>query len=89
MKKNRLTTQGRRREPTWSRVLLITIALGLAAPSSAHAYLDPATGSILIQVAMAAAAGTAYFVRRYWNRLKSLLGIKSAETTGDDESVDG
>jgi hypothetical protein len=68
---------------------LIAIGLGLVVPSSAHAYLDPATGSIIIQAAIAAAAGTAYFIRRYWYQLKSLVGIKSTETTEYDESVDG
>lgn len=89
MQNEKLTAQGRRRESRLYRLVLLVIALGLVLPSSAHAYLDPATGSIIIQAVIAAAAGTAYFVRRYWYQLKSLLGFKSTETTEDDESVDG
>ena len=78
------------RETVRTLLPLAAATLGIVAfPATAHAYLDPATGSIIIQAVIAAAVGTAYFVRRYWYQLKSLLGIKSTETTEDDESVDG
>ena len=83
-----MTIQGPMRESSWRRLLLVVIALGLVAPSAAHAYLDPATGSILIQTFVALVAGAAFFARMYWNRLKSLMGIKSPDSTGDDESVE-
>ena len=44
--------------------------------SSAHAYLDPGTGSIILQGLIAALAAGAVFVKIYWYKLLTLLGIK-------------
>lgn len=42
--------------------------------SSAHAYLDPGTGSILLQLLLGGVAGIAVAVRIYWHKLLSLVG---------------
>lgn len=39
---------------------------------SAHAYIDPGTGSIILQ-AILGGGGVVYFVRLYWSRLKNLV----------------
>ena len=44
--------------------------------SSAHAYLDPGTGSIILQGLIAALAAGAVFIKMYWYKLLNLLGIK-------------
>jgi hypothetical protein len=41
----------------------------------AHAYLDPGSGSMLIQLVVAAVAGALLSVRLFWQRLK--LGVMS------------
>jgi hypothetical protein len=54
----------------------IAAAAALLLPAShgvAHAYLDPGTGSIILQGLIAGIIGTAAFARMYWTRLKSLL----------------
>jgi hypothetical protein len=53
-------------------VLLIASAAGLW-PTSAHAYLDPATGSILLQGLLAGVAGLAVVLRLYWTRMKAFF----------------
>lgn len=45
--------------------------LSLSAP--AHAYLDPATGSIILQAVIGAVAGATLFFRTSLYRLKSLF----------------
>jgi hypothetical protein len=63
-------TQGTR--PGTGLVLTVTIAaMGYAAPS--YAYLDPGTGSIILQSILAGIAVAAGFLRMYWHRFKSFL----------------
>ena len=50
-------------------------------------YLDPGSGSFLIQLAIAAVVGLAVVLRLQWGRIKKLFGRKS-ETTEDDDSDD-
>lgn len=54
--------------------LSLFIALvSLAWSPSAHAYLDPTTGSILLQGLLAGLAGTLVVLRLYWSRLKAFF----------------
>ena len=41
--------------------------------AAAHAYLDPGTGSILVQSLLAGIAGAAAVVSLYWHRLKAFF----------------
>ena len=50
--------------------------LSLAAP--AHAYLDPATGSIILQATIGAIAGGTLFLRTSLHRIKSFFVRGSA-----------
>jgi hypothetical protein len=53
------------------RLIVIWIAAQLLGFSvSAHAYLDPGTGSILVQSLLAGIAGAAAVISLYWQRLK-------------------
>ncbi|OHC74266.1 MAG: hypothetical protein A3H92_09310 [Rhodospirillales bacterium RIFCSPLOWO2_02_FULL_58_16] len=39
----------------------------------AHAYLDPGTGSILLQMILGGAAGAAVVLKLYWRRIISFF----------------
>jgi hypothetical protein len=54
-----------------SALLLLLVVLAYATP--AHAYLDPGTGSIVLQAVIATIAAAAVAIRLYWGRLKSLF----------------
>ena len=56
--------------------------------SSAHAYLDPGTGSIILQGIIAALAAGAVFVKIYWYKLLTLLGIKKKVDIEDKKKPD-
>jgi hypothetical protein len=45
----------------------------LAAAAPAHAYLDPTTGSILLQGLLAGLAGVVVVLRLYWARVKAFF----------------
>ena len=50
------------------------------------AYLDPGSGSFLLQILLAALLGAGIALRAFWGRIKKLLGIKSeADEDADDE----
>jgi hypothetical protein len=41
--------------------------------SPAHAYLDPTTGSILLQGLLAGVAGATVVLRLYWTKIKTFF----------------
>jgi hypothetical protein len=59
--------------------------LGMAAltvgilTSSAQAYLDPGTGSMILQVLLGGVAGLALVGKLYWHKLLSLFGLRKDE----------
>jgi hypothetical protein len=52
------------------------------------AYLDPGSGSFLIQLAIAALLGGAILVRSQWSRIKKLFGGKPSESDEEDAEED-
>ena len=48
-------------------------------PGYALAYIDPGTGSFLIQAFVAAVAGIAVTSRLYWKKIKAFLGLTAEE----------
>jgi len=51
-------------------------------------YLDPGSGSFLIQLLIAALLGLGVAVRASWGKIKGWFGIKSAKNEDDDDSVE-
>ena len=50
------------------------------------AYLDPGTGSIIVQLVVAGLAGLAYVLKLYWNRMKTFFGsLVSGRNTERDK----
>ena len=56
-------------------LLLLLLLPWLAAPKAALAYLDPGTGSILLQVILGGVAGLGVIGKLYWHRLRGFLGV--------------
>jgi hypothetical protein len=65
-------------------VAFIFIAL---VPSGAHAYIDPGTGSYIIQLLVAGLLSSAYLIKIYWRRIKAMFGasVPTLEEDDDDE----
>lgn len=49
-------------------------------------YLDPGSGSILIQLVVAALLGSGLFIRSQWTKIKEMLGMGSPEV--EEENTD-
>lgn len=74
----------------WLLALIATVAVY----RPAFAYLDPGTGSILLQVLLGGVAGGLVVVKLYWSRFKAFFGREPKEATtgggnaqGDDETL--
>jgi hypothetical protein len=63
--------------------LLASFAIFIAATDNAYAYLDPGTGSIILQAIVAGVASTLFAVRMYWSRIKEKLGMSRASDEDD------
>jgi hypothetical protein len=50
------------------------------------AYLDPGSGSFLIQLAIAALLGLGVAFRASWSKIKGWFGVKPKPDEEDDES---
>jgi hypothetical protein len=55
------------------KLTLFLLLLFSIMPRNAHAYLDPGTGSYIIQILVAGILGASFTVRLYWKKIKSLF----------------
>lgn len=51
-------------------------------------YLDPGSGSFLLQLLIAALLGIGVAIRASWTKIKGWFGIKSKTDEDDDESTE-
>lgn len=47
-------------------------------------YLDPGSGSFILQVLLASLLGAGFAIKMYWKRIKSIF-VKSPEVESEDE----
>ena len=63
------------------------LGIALAVLKTLHAYLDPGSGSLIVQILIAIVVGIAATFRLWKSRLLSLFGIKG-ETEDDADGDD-
>lgn len=79
------------KSPWWrssAHALFVMAFIGLTLPRDAHAYLDPGTGSILIQGLIVAVATCLMVGRTYWSRLKGFYK-KYFQANSSQKTVEG
>jgi hypothetical protein len=64
------------------RLLLAATLLAAATAAPAYAYLDPASGSMILQLVLGGAAGLAVAIRLLWRRV--LRGVGRSPDPRDD-----
>ena len=64
-----------------------TACLFLASTDTAHAYIDPGTGSYLIQIIAAAVLASIFVMKRFWKNIKEgvLRMVAKPKRLEDDE----
>lgn len=66
------------------RMALLSLSFLVVVTGPAHAYLDPGTGSILLQGLVAAIAGGLVAARLYWSKVKQFLTFAKRKDSGPD-----
>ena len=56
------------------RLLLLVSWCLMFSEHPVHAYLDPGSGSMFLQIVLGGVAGVAVIVKLYWRRLLALFG---------------
>ena len=66
-------------------VFVPAVALAVGEPIEIRvAYLDPGTGSLIIQAVVAVLAGAAVAITSYWQKIKTFFGRKSGNAEPSD-----
>tara|TARA_Y100001934_G_C11725351_1_gene483271 strand:+ start:271 stop:489 length:219 start_codon:yes stop_codon:yes gene_type:complete len=69
------------------RGLLAFLFVLCAFPRSAHAYIDPASGSIIVSAIISAIVAVSVAVRSYWAKIKAAISGQAPEKN-EQQSVD-
>lgn len=69
---------------TLSMTSLVLLLLVLAT-RPAHAYLDPASGSMILQVIVAAVAALLITIKAFWHKIRGMFGGSPTEDTADTD----
>jgi len=62
---------------------VLTVLLLGSAPS-AFAYLDPGTGSMLLQVILGGVAAVGVALKLFWHKIRAALGMSKKPVSGDE-----
>ena len=62
----------------------LVISVLLAVSINAEAYLDPGTGSMLLQVILGGVAAIGVAIKLYWHKLRAALGMRKKEGSEDE-----
>ena len=69
-------------------ITLALLALTVAGiPSDAHAYIDPGTGSMILQAVLGGVAGGILVIRLYWRKVRDLIVGRKALPAADTNAA--
>ena len=69
----------------FSAVVVITVYLVLVCARPAHAYLDPGSGGMMVQLLLGGFAGAAVLVRLYWRQLLIRIGFRKPDMSSETD----
>jgi len=67
---------------------ILMFCLLLLIQRDASAYLDPSSGSILVQILLGGVAGFAVLLRIYWRKIRRKLGLYKEDSNKEPDSQD-
>lgn len=67
-------------------ISIVIALLILGVPGSADAYLDPGTGSMMLQVILGGIAAVGVALKLFWYRIIAFLGF-GKKAPGEDDSA--
>lgn len=63
----------------WLAVIVLTLSV-----EPAYAYLDPGTGSMLLQVILGGVAAVAVALKLFWYKIRAAIGLSKKPSAGDE-----
>ncbi len=66
-------------------MLLFIFLFILCIPHAANAYIDPVTGSIVLQAIVGAIATALFFIKLYWKKLKRFFAKMMGKEVPDED----
>lgn len=65
-----------------------TVCAVLITSGNAHAYIDPGTGSYILQIVIAGLVGAAFTLKLFWRRIQLFFSRSASKKNGrrEDES---
>lgn len=83
-----IANPGKVKRPNVSLVILVT-AIILTFPKRTYAYLDPGSGSYIIQMFAATLFASLYLVKKFWSNIKVFItGLFNNKTAKSVETLD-
>ena len=69
-------------------LFLLILLFMMVSAEPAFAYLDPGSGSYLVQIIIAGLVGVGFFVKSFWVTIKNVIGklIKKFPKSEDEEN---
>ena len=67
-------------------IVLLVLSVGIALPLTAQAYIDPGSGSLVLQLLIGSVVGLFVAVKLYWKKIVAFVTLKKASEK-DDESI--
>lgn len=71
------------------KILVVLFLVSLIFPPRAYAYLDPGTGSYILQLVLAALLGAAFAIKVFWKRIKAFVIDLLPGASEEEESPEG
>lgn len=68
----------------FKNLAIITAIIIFCSTQRAHAYIDPGTGSLIIQIIIGGLLGAMFALKIYWKRLKAYFSNLLSRRTQDD-----
>ena len=68
-----------------ARIVLLVLAINLALTSPAHAYLDPGSGAMILQILAAIGIGIVFYFQKVRDAIKRIFRIGTPSRVEKDE----
>lgn len=70
---------------TIAKLAIVLVLVFILFPIPVYAYLDPGSGSYLIQIIIASVAGAGIIVKTQWENIKTIFNKKKIKADKDNE----
>ena len=67
------------------RSVLLSVFLLPMVFQDVHAYIDPGTGSLMIQLIIASLVGAAFMIKIFWRRIKAFFNNRFSKARRSDD----